>query len=133
MNKVLGLFLTFFLISNCSLDKKSGLWTESKKIEPEKDLIINELFKDEEALNKEYNSNVRIKLESNLSNNSFVNNLSNNNGRVNYNGNLKIISRFKFSTIDSFDQFEPEIIFDKDNIIFFDNKGSILKFNQFNG
>ena len=131
MNKVLGLFLTFFLISNCSLDKKSGLWTESKKIEPEKDLIINELFKDEEALNKEYNSNVRIKLESNLSNNSFVNNLSNNNGRVNYNGNLKTISRFKFSTIDSFDQFEPEIIFDKDNIIFFDNKGSILKFNQF--
>jgi len=131
VNKVLGLFLTFFLISNCSLDKKSGLWTESKKIEPEKDLIINELFKDEEALNKEYNSNVRIKLESNLSNNSFVNNLSNNNGRVNYNGNLKTISRFKFSTIDSFDQFEPEIIFDKDNIIFFDNKGSILKFNQF--
>ena len=60
-----------------------------------------------------------------------MNNLSNNNGRVNYNGNLKIISRFKFSTIDSFDQFEPEIIFDKDNIIFFDNKGSILKFNQF--
>ena len=51
MNKILGLFLVFILISNCSLDKKSSLWTESKKIETVNDLVINELFKNEEALN----------------------------------------------------------------------------------
>ena len=44
MNKILGLFLVFILISNCSLDKKSGLWTESKKIETVNDLVINELI-----------------------------------------------------------------------------------------
>ena len=131
MNKILGLFLVFILISNCSLDKKSSLWTESKKIETVNDLVINELFKDEEAFNKEFNSNVKIQLKSNPTNNSFVNNLNNNNGRVSYNGSLKSISRFKFSTIDNFDQIEPEILFYGDNIIFFENKGSIFNFDKF--
>ena len=131
MNKILGLFLVFILISNCSLDKKSSLWTESKKIETVNDLVINELFKDEEAFNKEFNSNVKIQLKSNPTKNSFVNNLNNNNGRVSYNGSLKNISRFKFSTIDNFDQIEPEILFYGDNIIFFENKGSIFNFDKF--
>ena len=131
MNKILGLFLVFILISNCSLDKKSDLWTESKKIETVNDLVINELFKNEEAFNKEFNSNVKIQLKSNPTKNSFVNNLNNNNGRVSYNGSLKSISRFKFSTIDNFEQIEPEILFDEDNIIFFENKGSIFNFDKF--
>ena len=131
MNKILGLFLVFILISNCSLDKKSCLWTESKKIETVNDLVINELFKNEEAFNKEFNSNVKIQLKSNPTKNSFVNNLNNNNGRVSYNGSLKNISRFKFSTIDNFDQIEPEILFYEDNIIFFENKGSIFNFDKF--
>ena len=131
MNKILGLFLVFILISNCSLDKKSGLWTESKKIETLNDLVIKELFKNEEAFNKEFNSNVKIQLKSNPTKNSFVNNLNNNNGRVSYNGSLKNISRFKFSTIDNFDQIEPEILFYGDNIIFFENKGSIFNFDKF--
>ena len=131
MNKILGLFLVFILISNCSLDKKSSLWTESKKIETVNDLVINELFKNEEALDKEFNSNVKIQLKSNPTKNSFVNNLNNNNGRVSYNGSLKNISRFKFSTIDNFDQIEPEVLFFGNNIIFFENKGSIFNFDKF--
>ena len=131
MNRTIVLFLIILLITNCSLDNKSGIWTKSEKIKVEKKLIINELFKKEESLNKEFNSNVKIQLKSYLSNNSFLNNLSNNNGRVNYNGNLKSLSKFKYSTIDNFDEIEPEIVFEGNNIIFFDNKGSILKFDQF--
>ncbi len=131
MNKILGLLLILLLITNCSLDKKSGLWSKSSKIDIEKDLIITELFEDEKTFSEELNSNLKIKLKSNLTNNNFTNNLSNNNGRVNYNGSLKSISRYKFSSIDNFDQFEPEIVFDNNNVIFFDNKGSILKFDEF--
>ena len=131
MNRTIVLFLIILLITNCSLDNKSGIWTKSEKIKVEKKLIISELFKKEESLSKEFNSNVKIQLKSYLSNNSFLNNLSNNNGRVNYNGNLKSLSRFKYSTIDNFDELEPEIVFEGNNIIFFDNKGSILKFDQF--
>ena len=131
MNRTIVLFLIILLITNCSLDNKSGIWTKSEKIKVEKKLIISELFKKEESLSKEFNSNVKIQLKSYLSNNSFLNNLSNNNGRVNYNGNLKSLSKFKYSRIDNFDELEPEIVFEGNNIIFFDNKGSILKFDQF--
>ena len=131
MNKILGLLLIFLLITNCSLDKKSGLWSENSKIDIEKDLIITELFEGEKTFSKEFNSNVKIKLKSSLTNNNFTNNLSNNNGRVNYNGSLENISRYKYSSIDNFDQFEPEIVFDNNNVIFFDNKASILKFDEF--
>ena len=131
MNRTIVLFLIILLITNCSLDNKSGIWTKSEKIKVEKKLITSELFKKEESLSKEFNSNVKIQLKSYLPNNSFLNNLSNNNGRVNYNGNLKSLSKFKYSTIDNFDELEPEIVFEGNNIIFFDNKGSILKFDQF--
>ena len=131
MNKVLPLFLFLFLITSCSLDQKSGLWTKPDKIENDKDFVIVELFKEEKKLDNELNSNVRIQLKSQLSKNNFSNDLSNNSGRVNYDGNLKTISKYKFSKIDNFNKFEPEMVFDQNNLIFFDNKGSILKFDQF--
>jgi len=131
VNRILGLLLIFLLITNCSLNKKSRLWTDSSKIDIDEDLIITELFEDEKTFTEEFNINVKINLKSNLTNNNFTNNLTNNNGRVNYNGNLKSVSRYKFSSIDNFDQSEPEIVFDNNNVIFFDNKGSILKFDEF--
>ncbi len=131
MNKVLPLFLFLFLITSCSLDQKSGIWTKPDKIENDKDFVIVELFKEEKKLDNEFNSNVRIQLKSQLSKNNFSNDLSNNSGRVNYDGNLKTISKYKFSKIDNFNKFEPEMVFDQSNLIFFDNKGSILKFDQF--
>tara|TARA_B100001146_G_scaffold983_1_gene862 strand:+ start:998 stop:1432 length:435 start_codon:yes stop_codon:yes gene_type:complete len=131
VNKVLPLFLFLFLITSCSLDQKSGIWTKPDKIEKDKDLVIVELFKEEKKLDNELNPNVRIQLKSQLSKNNFSNDLSNNSGRVNYDGNLKTISKYKFSKIDNFNKFEPEMVFDQHNLIFFDNKGSILKFDQF--
>ena len=131
MNKVLRLFLFLFLAASCSLDQKSGIWTKIDKIENDKNFVIVELFKEEKNLDNELNPNVRIQLKSQLSKNNFSNDLSNNNGRVNYDGNLKTISKYKFSKIDNFNKFEPEIVFDQNNLFFFDNKGSILKFDKF--
>jgi len=128
--KFFTIFLLFIFITNCSLDTKSRLWTKGKKVEREKQKSIKVLFKDEKALKKELNSNLKINLSAKLINNSFINNFDNNNGRINYNGNLKSISRFKFSKIDNFDQFEPEIIFSKGNVIFFDSKGFVFKFDN---
>jgi len=131
VNKLLGLFLFFFSIIGCSLDKKSGLWTKKEKIENDKELVVVELFKENKNFENELNTNVRIQIKSEFSKKNFLNNLSNNNGRINYNGNLKNISKYKFSKIDNFKKLEPELVFDKNNLIFFDNKGSILKFDQF--
>ncbi len=130
MTKFLTTFLLFIFITSCSLDTKSGLWTKDKKLVKEKQKSIKVLFKVEKALETEFHPDLKIKLRSTPIKNSFINNFDNNNGRVNYNGNLKKISRFKFSKIDNFNQFEPEIIFSNNNVIFFDGKGSILKFDN---
>jgi len=130
VSKFLGIFLLLIFITSCSLDNKTGLWTKKQKIKEEK-IIIKELFEKEKVLEKEFNPNLKINLSAKLIDNSFINNFDNNNGRVNYNGTLKSISKFKFSKIDNFNQLEPEIIFDKNNVIFFDDKGSILKFDNF--
>tara|TARA_Y100000741_G_C18251111_1_gene557339 strand:- start:60 stop:1412 length:1353 start_codon:yes stop_codon:yes gene_type:complete len=126
---IIGILL-IILISSCSLDNKSGLWTKSEKIKKEKKVLIKEQFKEEAASESELNPNLKVNLPGKLINNSFINNLNNNNGQINYNGNLKKKSRFKFSKIDNFNQFEPKIVFNNNNVIFFDNKGSILKFNS---
>ncbi len=131
MNKVLRLFLFFFLITSCSLDQKTGIWTKPDKIEKDKDFVVVELFEEEKNLDDELNSNVRIQLKSQSPKNNFSNDLRNNSGQFNYHGNLKTISKYKFSKIDNFNKVEPEIVLDQSNLIFFDNKGSILKFDQF--
>ena len=130
MNKLLILFVSFLFLINCSLQTSSSFWTKSKKIKTEKKLKIEEIFKKEVILEKEFNPNIKINLSSNPINNSFINNYDNNNGRINYSGKLESTSRYKFSKIENFDHFEPEIVFDKNNVIFFDNKGSIIKFDN---
>tara|TARA_Y100000389_G_scaffold179737_1_gene194039 strand:+ start:1184 stop:2476 length:1293 start_codon:yes stop_codon:yes gene_type:complete len=123
------LIIFFLFITNCSLDTKSGIWTEQKKISQDK--ILQIIFKKEKVLDKELNPNLIIKLDTKLVNNAYLDNYSNNSGRVNFDGDLKKISKFNFSKIDNFDYFEPELIFDKDNLIFFDSNGSIIKFDNF--
>ena len=129
MNKIFYLFLSFLLISNCSLDTKTGLWTKSQKLKPENKIIEKKLFVKKEVFEKEFNTNLKIKLKKNFTKNSFVNNLLNNNGIVNFEGKLEKISKYKFSKIRQFDYFQPELLItNKNALIFFDKKGTILNF-----
>ena len=134
MNKILGIILLLFTVLSCSFDRATGIWTEDLIIEKEKkekiSKKIEEVFKKKKFSINEFNPDLRINLSTKLITNSFINNFDNNNGRIDYNGNLERKSKFKFSRIDNFDKFEPEILFYKDDIIFFDNNGSILRFND---
>jgi len=131
VNNIFKIILIFIFITSCSFNKNSKFWTKEKIKSVEiKEKVIKEMFKKEEALSLEFNPNLKISFYSKPINKSFINNYDNNNGRINYDGNLKNKSKFKFSKIDNFYQYDPEISFNKDNIIFFDNKGSILKFDN---
>ncbi len=133
MNKILYIFLLFIFISNCSLDNATGIWTKSEKLNSENKIIEEKLFEDEKIYEKEFNSQLKIRLKSNFKNNSFISNFSNNNGIVQFNGKLNKISKYKFSKISQFDQYQPELLFTKkNNIIFFDEKGTILNFSKDN-
>ena len=128
MSKIIKIFLLLVLITNCSLDKKTGFWSKPEKIKKNKNLVIEELFQKGKSYDKEFNPDLKIKLSKIIISKKF-DNLTNNDGKIDYNGKLKTISKFKYSKIDNFDKFEPDIIFDNKNIIFFDKKGTILKFD----
>ena len=119
----------FFLLSGCSLNKNSSFWT-SDALEELEEKKFQKIFTDEKALSQELNTNISLNLGSSLTKTILPNNLNNNDGKVNFDGLLKKSSKYKFSKIENFYQFEPVISFNKNNIIFFDNKGTILKFNE---
>ena len=129
MNKIFNLFLAFILISACSFNKNSKFWTKSERIATKQTSNIK-LFKKEKEIDKELNTNITINFNQKPISSSLSNNLNNNYNRIKFDGNLKKISKYKFSKIENFYQYEPKILFNKENIIFFDNKGSILKFDN---
>ena len=57
------------------MQTSSSFWTKSKKIKIEKNLEIEEIFKQEKILENEFNSNLKINLSSTPISNSFKNNL----------------------------------------------------------
>jgi len=130
VNKIIIFFVSIIFITGCSFNKNSKFWTESKNIQEENKLNYKKILVDEEALERELNTNVQINLGNIINSNLTIRDYFNNDGRLNYDGVLKKSSRFKFSKIKNFYQFEPIISFDNKDIIFFDNKGSILKFNE---
>ena len=133
MNKIFNFLILFLFISNCSLDTKTGLWSQSEKIKSENENVTEKLFEDTEVHQKEFNSELKIRLKNNIKKNSFVNNLTNNNGILEFDGKLSKISKYKFSKISQFDYYQPELLITKKNtIIFFDEKGTILNFSSNN-
>ena len=133
MNKILNLFILFLFILNCSLDTKTGLWSQSKKLSSENENVEKKLFDDTKIYEKEFNTELKIRLKNNFKKNSFVNNLLNNNGIVQFNGKLSKISKYRFSKISQFDYYQPELLITKKNsLIFFDKKGTILNFSDNN-
>ena len=129
MNKILNLFLIIIFCSGCSLNKNSKFWTSEKikKIEEKK---FEKVFIDKKALSKELNANINLNFGSSSKKNILSKKNSNNDGRLNFNGSLEKSSKYKFSKIENFYQFEPVVSFNKENIIFFDDKGSILQFDK---
>ena len=128
MNNLFYFLIIVFFLSNCSLNKNSKFWTSTKKIE--EDSNFKKILKENKVLEKTFNPNLKIKINSRPKNNLLDNFLKNNDGNINFDLNLKKVSRYKFSKLENFYQYEPVISFYEDNIIFFDNKGTILNFDN---
>ena len=128
MNNFLKIALIFIFVASCSFQQNSNFWTK-KKIELEKQENVTEIIKEDKKLDSELNKQLKINLYSNTVNNSFSNN-SNNDGRINFDGDLKNLSKYKFSKIKNFYQYDAKLSFYNSDIIFFDSKGSILRFDD---
>tara|TARA_B100000287_G_scaffold290211_1_gene273558 strand:+ start:1743 stop:3050 length:1308 start_codon:yes stop_codon:yes gene_type:complete len=133
VNKLFYLLVIFLFLSSCSLDTKSGLWTKTEKLDSEKKNLEVKIFEENEIYERELNIDLKIKLRNDFKKNSFINNLGNNNGVVNFDGSIDKIKKFKFTKIDQFDNYQPELLITKNNnLIFFDDKGTVLNFSSDN-
>ena len=133
MNKKFYFFIIFLFITNCSLDTKSGIWSQSKDIVSENKNKKEKLFKKAEIYEEEFNTDLKIRLKGDLEKKNSNKNLLNNTGIVKFNGQLKKISKYKFSKIDKFYQYQPELLITKENtLIFFNDKGTVLNFAKNN-
>ena len=120
------IYIVFFFILSCSLNSDSAFWSKNEKIKTDKK-ITKILFEDIKPNEEEFNPKLKIKLpKNNINMNYDFNNTGFTSDPISGNN----FSKYKFSKIENFSGFEPEILVDKDNIFFFDNKGSIINFNK---
>ena len=124
MNKFI--YIIFIFILSCSLNSNSAFWSKSEKLKTDKK-ISKILFEDLKPNENEFNPKLKVKLPIK---NTSINYNFNNNGFTTEQIAGENFSKYKFSKIENFSGFEPEILVDKENIYFFDDKGSIIKFNK---
>ncbi len=125
MNKIY--IFIFILILGCSLNSNSTFWSKSKKIATDK-INTKILFEDIKPNKNEFNPKLEISLpEQNVKN---INLNFNNDGFAQMDINYENFSKYSFSKIENFSGFEPEILIDDNSLYFFDNKGSVIKFNK---
>lgn len=123
MNKLsLVLILTFLLVINCSyLDK-------DKSNNKENDVIKTILTKQIREV-QEFNPDIEVEVSEGKFNTNYNNN-KNDIGELNYQGILEKKGKYKFSKFNDFESLDVKPIFYNDKLIFFDNKGTIIFYNQ---
>jgi len=89
------------------------------------------IFEKSKPIQKELNSNLKIKLNKLTKGETFLGNNTNSVGNINFETNFNKTLSYKFSAIKEFNFNQPELIFTNDeSIVFFDGKGSIFKINK---
>ncbi len=129
MTKFLKLIFSLILITGCSFNDSTGFWSKNQKLKKVENKL-KPLTKKEKNITKEFNLNFLLKLNPSLikiNKNSFY---DNNDGYTKYIGQFKEVSKYNFSKIENYENVEPELIFFKNNVIFFDNHGTILNFDH---
>ena len=128
MNRLIFIFILFVGLNNCSLNENSRIWNDKeKKINSEK--ILVKIDEKDKKIVSEFNQELKLDLSSIKSNNKITDN-QNNFGSQNYMGNLNKIANFKFSKLEEVNQLNFKPIFLNNGIIFFDKKGSIIKYDD---
>ena len=126
MIRLLLLIFTLFFLSNCSLKEGSGLLNKKEKIEDQKK--VKKLFSKEKKKITEFNPELKLDT-SEITFNVDINENQNNSGAESYKGLNEKINTFKFSTIKDTNQLNYKPIFLDDGLIFFDNKGTIIRYD----
>ena len=128
MNRLIVLILSIFFLNQCSFNKNSRIWENEKK-EIETKANLKNVFLKEKKITTELNQDLKLDLKNIQTNNKIVDN-KNNYGAQDYNGLINKIGGYKFSKLEDVDKLNFKPVFFSDGLIFFDNKGTIIKYNS---
>jgi len=122
------ILLLLFLLNNCSLNENSQIWKDKKKnLENKKN--TEKIFSDKKKVTTEFNPELKLDLAKIQTNNIIINN-KNNYGSQSYKGSITKIGNYKFSKLENTNQLNFKPVFLNDGIIFFDKKGSIIRYKD---
>jgi outer membrane protein assembly factor BamB len=127
VNRLIILLLSLFLLNNCSLNENSKIWKEKEKNLTNKN--IEKVSLDKKIITSEFNQELKLELGKVQSNNKTIDN-QNNYGSQSYAGLINKIGSYKFSKLENINQLNFKPIFLNDGLIFFDKKGSIVRYNN---
>ena len=129
MIKNIFIILIILILNSCSFDTRSGIWTEEPiNLGNEENKEIKVLFKKEILNENELNPNLKLEIKNFNQNKNKFN--GNNFGALEISSSFENISKYSFNRIKYFDHFEPELVFIRNDLIFFDKKGSIIRFDE---
>ena len=128
MSKLSLLILTLFLVNACSANKKEGFWSKEKSNIKEIENVKIILSKQKREV-QELNPTLKIKVLAKKINKNFNNN-QNNIGETSYEGGLEKIGKYKFSKFNDFEYIDAQPVFYNEHLIFYDNKGTIILYDQ---
>ena len=130
MNKISILIIIFFFFNNCSLNENSKIWKDKNR---DIDFInqdnIKKLFVKDEIIKKEFNPELSINITK-ISNISKTTINRNDYGSQNYNGFLEKEASYPFAKLDDINVLDFKPAFLSDGLIFFDKKGTIIRYNN---
>jgi len=123
-------FIALYIsLTNCSFDTKTGIWSESNLVKKEKS-NSEKIYERDKVFEEEFNSSFDLFIDFKNFEIEDLDINTNNTGVSKKNFEIKKSSKFKFKKIDDFDSLEPDLIFDGNSFIFFDDKSNILKFDK---
>ena len=128
MNRIIILIIALIFLNQCSLNENSRIWKDKeKKLEAQKN--IKKVFLEDKKITTEFNQELKLDLSIIKFNNKITDN-ENNYGSQNYEGLIDKIGNYKFSKFEDINQLNFKPIFLEDGLIFFDKKGSIIRYND---
>tara|TARA_B100001175_G_scaffold172899_1_gene146700 strand:+ start:161 stop:1459 length:1299 start_codon:yes stop_codon:yes gene_type:complete len=128
VNRIIILIIVLFLINNCSLNESSKLWKDKEnKVKNQKN--IQKIISKDQEIVEELNPDLSLQISDIKTNNKIYDN-KNNYGSQKYEGNLNKVGQYKFSKLEGISQLNFKPIFLNDGLIFFDKKGSIIRYND---
>ncbi len=127
MNRLLILIISLFFLNNCSLNENSSIW-QNKEVDTKNPKNIKKVFSEKKVVTQ-FNQELKLDLSKIKINNKIVDN-RNNYGIQDYSGSIEKVGIYKFSKLDDVNHLNFKPLFLNDGLIFFDKKGSIIRYDN---